>query len=112
MNTRPSSARLAQSLLLTAVFMTSLAILPNQASAADLVSGKRHYTTYCASCHGYNGISLRPQTPNLANGEGMAQPDFALVNTLRSGFATHPPFLGILNDRELLDVVSYVRTIR
>lgn len=96
--------------LLAAAGLAMLAAMPVQ--AADLVAGKRHYTAYCAGCHGMDGMSLRPQAPKLALGERMAQPDFVLVNTLKSGFGSHPSFLGILNDRELLDVVSYVRTLR
>ena len=98
--------------LLAAAGLALLSALPGLAQAADLVAGKRHYTAYCAGCHGVDGMSLRPQAPKLALGERMAQPDFVLVNTLKSGFGTHPSFLGILNDRELLDVVSYVRTLR
>lgn len=106
------SAPPARSLLLAVACTAVLAALPIRALAADLVAGKRHYTAYCAGCHGVDGMSLRPQAPKLALGERMAQPDFMLVSTLKSGFGTHPSFLGILNDRELLDVVSYVRTLR
>lgn len=107
------SAIPARSLLLALACLAALtAALPGRAQAADLVEGKRHYTAYCSGCHGIDGMSLRPQAPRLALGERMAQPDFVLVNTLKSGFGTHPSFLGLLNDRELLDVVSYVRTLR
>lgn len=112
MSTHQPSKSPARRLLLALVWLAALAALPGRALAADLVSGKRHYTAYCAGCHGVDGMSLRPQAPRLALGERMAQPDFVLVSTLKSGFGTHPSFLGILNDRELLDVVSYVRTLR
>lgn len=112
MNTHKFPAPAAWSLLLAVFCLTLAAALPRSALAADLVAGKRHYTAYCAGCHGADGMSLRPQAPKLALGERMAQPDFMLVSTLKSGFGTHPSFLGILNDRELLDVVSYVRTLR
>lgn len=112
MNTHKFPAPAAWGLLLAVICLTLLSVLPGSALAADLVAGKRHYTAYCAGCHGVDGMSLRPQAPKLALGERMAQPDFMLVNTLKSGFGTHPSFLGILNDRDLLDVVSYVRTLR
>jgi cytochrome c6 len=102
----------ARILLAAVACLIALLMLPGRTLAADLVAGKRHYTAYCAGCHGVDGMSLRPQAPKLALGERMAQPDFMLVSTLKSGFGTHPSFLGILNDRELLDVVSYVRTLR
>lgn len=112
MSNRKLPAPPARSLFLAVVCLIALAALPVRALAADLVAGKRHYTAYCAGCHGADGMSLRPQAPKLALGERMAQPDFMLVSTLKSGFGTHPSFLGILNDRDLLDVVSYVRTLR
>lgn len=111
MNTHKFPAPAAWGLLLAVICLIAAA-LPGRALAADLVAGKRHYTAYCAGCHGVDGMSLRPQAPKLALGERMAQPDFMLVSTLKSGFGTHPSFLGILNDRDLLDVVSYVRTLR
>lgn len=107
-----TSSPAARSLLPAMAMLAMLVALPGRAQAADPVAGKRHYTAYCAGCHGADGMSLRPQAPKLALGERMAQPDFVLVSTLKSGFGSHPSFLGILNDRELLDVVSYVRTLR
>ena len=104
---RPAPAR-----WLIAVFVAALSTTALSAQAADPVNGKRQYTAYCASCHGYDGMGLMPNAPKLALGERMGQPDFALVNTLKSGFGTHPPFLGILNERELYDVIAYVRTLR
>jgi cytochrome c553 len=36
------------------------------AFAADDDAGRRLATTTCASCHGANGLSVRPDAPNLA----------------------------------------------
>ena len=82
------------------------------AYAADINSGNRIYQMHCASCHGPKGISIIPGAPNLARGEGLMQPDTMLLTTLRTGRGAMPGYLGILTDREILDVVAYSRTLR
>ena len=79
--------------------------------AADLEKGKNLYLIHCSGCHGENGISLMPDVPNFARGESLNQPDPILMDAIRVGSSARPPFLGILNDREILDVISYVRTL-
>lgn len=88
-----------------------LAIQPTLVLAADLDKGKSLYLIHCSGCHGEKGFSLMPQVPNFARGEGLAQPDPVLMDAIRVGSDARPPFLGILNDREILDVISYVRTL-
>jgi len=89
-----------------------LTMLPHSALAADPVNGQRLYLTHCAGCHGQNGLSTLPNAPNLARSERLNQPDPVVVDKIRSGINTMPPFLGILKDNEIYDVVSYVRTLR
>ncbi|MDO8413591.1 MAG: c-type cytochrome [Gallionellaceae bacterium] len=92
--------------------LTMLFILLTPAAfAADLDKGKTLYLAHCSGCHGEKGFSIMPQAPNFARGESLAQPDPVLMDAIRSGSDTRPPFLGILNDREILDVISYVRTL-
>lgn len=81
-------------------------------AAADPGNGQRLYLAHCAGCHGEKGVSIMPQAPNFANAERLDQPDHVLVDRIRSGGGAMPPFLGILNDREMLDVVGYIRTLR
>jgi len=82
------------------------------AFAVDLGRGQRLYNLHCASCHGITGIPLMPDTPNLAMREGMNQPDVVIMQSLKMGKRTKPPFFGRLNDQELLDVIQYTRTLR
>ena len=88
-----------------------LCSLSSQVFAADLEKGKTLYLAHCSGCHGEKGFSIMPQAPNFARGESLAQPDPVLMDAIRSGSDTRPPFVGILNDREILDVISYVRTL-
>lgn len=98
--------------LLAALSALLLGSLPLQAGAIDLARGQRLYNLHCASCHGITGIPVMPDTPNLAMREGMNQPDFMLMQSLKMGKKTMPPYFGILSDQELLDVIQYIRTIR
>lgn len=84
----------------------------NQAMAIDLARGQRLYNLHCASCHGITGVPLMPDTPNLAMREGMNQPDFMLIQSLKMGKKTMPPYFGILNDQEMLDILQFIRTMR
>lgn len=88
-----------------------LLVQPVTLYAADLDKGKTLYLVHCSGCHGEMGFSVMPQVPNFARGEGLGQPDAVLMDVIRTGSDTRPPFLGILNDREILDVISYVRTL-
>lgn len=82
------------------------------AYGADLVRGKMLYQRHCVACHGVSGLSVMPDTPNLAMNQGLAQPDLQIVQKLKAGGPRKPPFLGAMTDAELLDVVAYIRNIR
>lgn len=90
----------------------ALFIAASSASAADLVKAKQNYDRYCAACHGFTGMSVMPDAPNLRLNAGLMQPDLMIVNKLKSGSAKKPPFVGLMSDQELFDVVTYARTIR
>lgn len=80
--------------------------------AADVIKGAQVYARHCAACHGPNGISVMPGAPHLARGERLMQPDLTLLTALKSGKNAMPAYLGILTDREILDVIAYSRTLR
>lgn len=82
------------------------------ANAADIMRGGQIFRSHCAACHGANGLATMPNAPSFARGERLMQPDMALMMTIRTGRGPMPSFFGILNDRDLLDVVAYLRTLR
>jgi len=88
-----------------------LLLLPMTAFASDPVNGQKLYSMHCAGCHGVNGISVMQQAPNLAQFEVYTMPDRELVDLIRTGRNSMPPSLGILKQSEMLDVVSYMRTL-
>lgn len=98
--------------LIGALLMFALAASPLTGAAGDIINGQQVYQRHCAMCHGPTGAGVMPGAPNFARSERLFQPDPTLVDILRKGKNAMPPFIGILTDRELFDVVAYLRTLR
>lgn len=88
-----------------------LALAAAPAGAADIAKGGALYTTHCAMCHGANGAPVMPGTPDFRRTDALMRPDFQLVTAIRTGKGAMPGYFGILRDREILDVVAYLRTL-
>lgn len=86
--------------------------LPPSAQASDINNGAQLYSMHCTGCHGRNGVPVMPGSPNFARSEGLMQPDLALMGSIRAGKNAMPAYVGILKDREILDVIAYMRTLR
>lgn len=82
------------------------------ASAADLAKGAQTYALHCAACHGPAGQGVFPGSPKFNRGERLLQGDLQLLATIRSGRNAMPGFNGVLRDREILDVIAYLRTLQ
>jgi cytochrome c6 len=89
-----------------------LILLAPGAFAADVMKGGQIYRMHCASCHGSSGIGTMPNAPSFARGERMTQPDQMLLGSIRRGRGAMPGFFGVLSDRDTLDVISYMRSMR
>ena len=88
-----------------------LAAAVTSARAADASKGAQTYALHCQSCHGRTGVSIQPEAPNLARGEGLMQPDMMLLVSIKTGKNAMPGFMGILKDQDILDVIAYTRTL-
>nr|MDP2191910.1 cytochrome c [Rhodoferax sp.] len=102
--------------LTTNIFSTALAGLTlllacGAAQGADTNKGRQLFAANCAICHGQTGRSVMPGAPNFDRGEGLLRPDFTLLTAIRSGKNAMPAFQGILPDRDILDVIAYLRTL-
>lgn len=80
--------------------------------AADLMRGQQVYSMHCVACHGPRGLSVSPNTPSFAKGEGLGQSDMMLLQSVKTGKKGQPPFFGILTDQQILDSLAYSRTLR
>lgn len=91
------------------------------ANSAVLARGAKLYERHCADCHGTQGQGAAGAYPALAGGRAavLTHPANAIQAVLRGGFAPAtadyprpygmPPFGHVLNNREVADVLSYVR---
>lgn len=89
-----------------------LTLQPTTSLAADMIKGQNLYQIHCSGCHGEKGMSVNPEAPNFARGERLFQSDAALIEVVRNGKNSMPAFLGLLQDREIFDVISYARTLQ
>lgn len=87
-------------------------MMPLATQAADMINGQRIFLAHCAGCHGMNGIPVMPTAPTFARGERLMQPDVILLQSIRTGRNAMPGFMGMLSDREILDVISFLRTLQ
>lgn len=81
-------------------------------SAADIYNGKEIYGLHCETCHGTDGRSVEPGTPDFSSGESLFVADSHLMRVLRDGIGSMPAYRGLLSDAEILDVIAYVRTLQ
>ncbi len=94
-------------------FVAAMALaLPAFSAAAGSPRGQQLYLMHCAACHGMRGEGVVPDAPRFRLGERLEQPDVMLLQAVRTGRKTMPPFFGILKDPEILEILSYVRTLR
>ena len=97
---------------LVAAALAAFALSIPAAHAADPARGAQIYNTHCASCHGVNGVSVMPTAPNFARSERMLQPDVQILAAIKAGRAAMPAYNGVLPDRDIYDVIAYMRTLR
>jgi mono/diheme cytochrome c family protein len=93
--------------------------------AQNQAEGKKLYTTYCSSCHGESGkgdgaagASLPVKPADHTNGAAMNQlSDSFLVEIISKGGGAAgkstfmPAWGGALNDKQIRDIVAYIRSI-
>lgn len=97
----------------TTVSAGVLLLLGSGASqGADSLKGRQLYAAHCAMCHGQTGKSTMPGAPNFNRGEKLMRPDGSLLASIRSGTNACPSFRGMLPDRDILDVIAFLRTLQ
>jgi len=98
----------------TCVLTLAVAILPvaPPVHAFDIDAGQTVYETHCASCHGADGTPTMPATPDFSSGEGLDATDVDLVRGIKSGRNLMPAYDGLIKNEEILNVITYIRTLR
>ena len=88
------------------------AALAAPASAADVSRGAELYRQHCTGCHGGDGRPVMPMAPDFSRPEALLKPDLTLLGAVRAGRGAMPAYAGLLRDRDILDVVAHLRTLR
>ena len=100
-------------------------IAPSAVWAQDQAEGKKLYVSYCATCHGESGkgdgsagLSLPVRPADHTNGAVMNQlSDSFLIDIISKGGGAvgkstfMPAWGGALNEKQIRDIVSYIRSI-
>lgn len=86
--------------------------LPPAAHAADVMAGAELYRRHCSQCHGPGGRPEMPMAPDLSQPMALLKPDLTLLAVIRAGKGAMPAYEGLMRDREILDVVAHLRTLR
>ncbi len=92
--------------------LLSCAALALPVSAADPSSGGATYQRLCAQCHGLRGQPVLPVAPDFSAPTSLMKPDLALLAVIRDGRGAMPAYQGQLKERDMLDVVAHLRTLR
>jgi cytochrome c6 len=82
------------------------------AQAADPQQGVKFYTKHCQNCHGATGVAQMPGVPDFSRSQGLLRSDNDLLQFIRNGSGMMPAYRGLLSDRDILDVIAYLRTLR
>ena len=110
---------------LAVVSLVAGLIPPSASWAQNQAEGKKLYVIYCATCHGEGGkgdgaagASLPARPADHTNGIAMNQlSDKFLIDIISKGGAAvekstfMPAWGGALNEKQIRDLVSYIRSI-
>ena len=116
-----------QALMLSTTTVLLLAVTSSVEGQVErnLKAGKLKYHTYCVSCHGISGkgdgpatTSLNPKPRDITNGDHMnTLSDKYIFDIIKGGGASvkksplMPAWSGALNDKEICNLVTYVRSL-
>lgn len=85
--------------------------IPGLSFAGDPFVGNQVYQEHCVTCHGASGKATISGTPDFSgNPMLLAKPDMQLRDTILRGKKLMPAYVGILKEKQIMDVISYIRT--
>ncbi|NOX43034.1 MAG: cytochrome c [Gammaproteobacteria bacterium] len=86
-------------------------IVTGNAFAGNPFEGKPLYYKHCYDCHEDSGTNRMLNAPDFKKREGLMATDQQLLAVIKSGKGVMPGYQGILKDKEILDVIAYIRNI-
>lgn len=81
------------------------------ARAADPGKGGALYAVHCAGCHGPRGDPVWPGAPDFRRPGALMKTDAQLLTLLRQGRGLMPSYLAVMKEREMLDLMAFLRTL-
>lgn len=73
--------------------------------------GSELYQRHCAQCHGVNGEPTIPSAANFNLQQGLRISSNELSARIKKGNRACPPFNGMLDDKQVHDLINYLRTM-
>ena len=92
------------------LFCLFISVFASSVLAGDPFAGSNIYVQHCANCHGGDGRGVIAGTPSFRGGALMMRSDSELRQTILSGKNLMPAFKGLIDDQQIDDVVTYIRT--
>ena len=77
----------------------------------ELASGARTYRTYCAGCHGFNGVAYYVNSPSFAFGDRLEKSDQELRRSVAKGKGIMPSWEMMLSGEQINGIVAFIRTL-
>jgi mono/diheme cytochrome c family protein len=84
-------------------------VVPVSELSAGLELGQKVFLTYCAGCHGFNGLAFYPPAPSFAMGDRLAKSDVELMNSILRGKGVMPSWESKLPRFWLEQALAYLR---
>ncbi len=79
--------------------------------AADPFRGAEIYSEHCMRCHGGSGEGNGLDVQGFRQGNAMVQPDSVLLDSIKYGNGLMPAYSGMLDEQQIEDVLSHLRTL-
>lgn len=95
-----------------AVVVVCIVLAAAGAHAGDALRGAELYRQHCSACHGAGGRPVLPTAPDFTRHDTLLKPDLALLAAIRKGRGAMPAYDGVLRERDILDIVTHLRTLR
>lgn len=93
---------------LLAVASSTLASL---ALAGDPGKGGALYAVHCAACHGTRGEPVWPGAPDFRRPGALLKTDTQFLTLFKQGRGLMPSYLAVMKEREMLDLMAFLRTL-
>ena len=77
----------------------------------NMERGEATYVTFCAGCHGLNGIAAYIGSPSFALGDRLHKPDGELLYSIFNGKGVMPSWGDKFSEQRLREVLAFVRTL-